>query len=252
MVPDSVRFDFAGCVFTHHMGQVTDSLDGTIDIVDPLPLATSHGVRHTFTQFTRARTNEAFPARSFVAVHDGSREWGASPDTLGHTVTNFVTQWIHAGGFTSIHEKNWVGKFTAAAAGTIQAGRHLDAGGLQPVGARGEDLVGGRHHDRSSGLRSDLRGPAQNHQWLAAPHGHPGPGRDRRGHHVYRLRAVHRDSHSGGLNSQRLSNEQGGGQPASPLFSCGRALPWGAVAACRHAVVIRPVPTRARAAARAG
>jgi hypothetical protein len=128
MVPDSVRFDFAGCVFTHHMGQVTDSLDGTIDIVDPLPLATSHGVRHTFTQFTRARTNEAFPARSFVAVHDGSREWGASPDTLGHTVTNFVTQWIHAGGFTSIHEKNWVGKFTAATAGTIQAGQPLPAG----------------------------------------------------------------------------------------------------------------------------
>ena len=128
MVPDSVRFDFAGCVFIHHMGQVTDSLDGTIDIIDPLPLTTSHGVRHVFTQFTRARTNDAFPARSFVAVHNGTREWGASPDTLGHSVTNFVSQWIHPGGFTSTHEKNWVGKFTAATPGTIQPGQALPGG----------------------------------------------------------------------------------------------------------------------------
>jgi len=128
IVPDSVRFDFAGCVFTHHMGHVTDSLDGTIDIVDPLPLATSNGVRHTRPHSPRARPNQASPARSYVAVHDGTREWGASPDTLGHTITNFVSQWIHPGGFTSTHEKDWAGKFTAATAGTIQPGQPLPAG----------------------------------------------------------------------------------------------------------------------------
>ena len=128
IVPDSLRFDFAGCVFTHHMGQVTDSLDGTIDIVDPLPLATSHGARFVFTDFTRARTNETFPARSFIAVHNGTREWGASPDTLGHTITNFVSQWTHPGGFTSTHRKDWVGKFTALTPGTIQPGQPLPAG----------------------------------------------------------------------------------------------------------------------------
>ena len=128
IVPDSVRFDFAGCVFTHHRGQITDSLDGTIDIIDPLPLATSYGVRHVFTQFTRARMNEAFPARSFIAVHDGTREWGASPDTLGHTITDFVSQWIHPGGFTSTHKKNWAGKFTALTPGAIQPGQPLPGG----------------------------------------------------------------------------------------------------------------------------
>jgi len=128
IVPDSLRFDFAGCVFTHHMGQVTDSLDGTIDIIDPLPLVTSYGVRHVYTQFTRARMNETFPARSFIAVHNGTREWGASPDTLGHTITNFVSQWIHPSGFTSTHRKDWVGKFTALTPGTIQPGQPLPGG----------------------------------------------------------------------------------------------------------------------------
>ncbi|TFG51955.1 MAG: hypothetical protein E4H38_00335 [Gemmatimonadales bacterium] len=128
IVPDSLRFDFAGCVFTHHMGQVTDSLDGTIDIIDPLPLTTSHGVRHVYTQFTRARMNEAFPGRSFIAVHNGTREWGASPDTLGHMVTNFMSQWTHPSGFTSTHQKDWAGKFTALTPGTIQPGQPLPGG----------------------------------------------------------------------------------------------------------------------------
>lgn len=128
IVPDSMRLDYADCVFARGNGILIDSLSGTIDFLDPLPLVTSAGVRHVFTDFRRSRTNTAFPARSFSATHNGIREWGASPDTLGHTTTGFVSVWTHAGGGTTTHEKNWAGKFTATAAGSIVFGDPLPAG----------------------------------------------------------------------------------------------------------------------------
>lgn len=128
IVPDSMRLDYADCVFTRGNGQLIDSLSGTIDFLDPLPLVTSAGVRHVFTDFRRSRTNTAFPARSFSATHNGIREWGASADTLGHTTTDFVSAWTHPGGGTTTHEKDWVGKFTATTAGSIVFGDPLPAG----------------------------------------------------------------------------------------------------------------------------
>jgi len=85
-VPDSARFTYDACVFTRGNGAMTDSLGGTIDFIDPLPLAASIGVRHVFTNFTRARINTAVPLRSFMAVHNGTREWGGNADTLRDTV----------------------------------------------------------------------------------------------------------------------------------------------------------------------
>ena len=40
-VPDSVRFDFAGCVITHPLS--VDSVSGTIDLIDPTPLVNALG-----------------------------------------------------------------------------------------------------------------------------------------------------------------------------------------------------------------
>ncbi len=128
IVPDSMRLDYTDCVFTRANGILIDSLSGTIDFLDPLPLASSAGVRHVFTDFRRSRTNTAFPARSFSGTHNGIREWGASPDTLGHTTTDFASVWTHAGGGTTTHEKNWAGKFTAATPGSIVFGDPLPAG----------------------------------------------------------------------------------------------------------------------------
>ncbi len=127
-VPDSVRFLYDACVFTRAGGVVTDSLGGTIDFIDPLPLASSLGVRHEFTDFTRKRTNTVFPLRSFLAVHNGTREWGGDADTLGHTITSFVSVWTHPSGRTTTHEKDWVAKFTAATPGTISLITPLPAG----------------------------------------------------------------------------------------------------------------------------
>jgi hypothetical protein len=127
-VPDSVRFLYDACIFTRAGGAITDSLGGAIDFLDPLPLAASLGVRHVFTNFTRKRTNTAFPLRSFMAVHNGIREWGGNADTLGHTITDFVSVWTHPSGRTTTHEKDWVAKFTAATPGTISLITPLPAG----------------------------------------------------------------------------------------------------------------------------
>lgn len=129
-VPDSVRFDYSACVFTRGNGAITDSLDGTIDIIDPLPAATSLGARHVFTDFFRSRINTVMPIRSFSALHNGTREWGGNADTLGHTVTDFVSVWTHPNGRTTTHEKDWVAKFTATTPGTISLVTPLPAGSI--------------------------------------------------------------------------------------------------------------------------
>lgn len=127
-VPDSVRFTYDNCIFTRGNGTVTDSLGGAIDFVDPLPLLTSLGVRHRFTDFTRKRVNSAFPLRSFMATQNGTREWGGNADTLGHTITAFTTVWTHPSGRVTTHERDWVAKFTAATPGTISLITPLPAG----------------------------------------------------------------------------------------------------------------------------
>lgn len=128
LVPDSLRLVY-DCGFVRGNGQIIDSLLGTIDFLDPKPTTPSIGVKHIFTDFTRTRINKAFPARSFTAVHNGIREWGGSADTLGHTVTNFVTVYTHlASGRQATHEKNWVGKFSATTPGSIALGTPLPAG----------------------------------------------------------------------------------------------------------------------------
>lgn len=128
IVPDSMRLDYSGCAFTRGNGMLIDSLSGTIDFIDPQPSATSTGVRHVFKGFRRSHTNTVIPARSFSATHNGVREWGASPDTLGHTITNFMSVWTHPGGRSTTHEKDWLAKFTATVPGSIVFGDPLPAG----------------------------------------------------------------------------------------------------------------------------
>jgi hypothetical protein len=134
IIPDSVRFDYGGCVLSRAAGIITDSLSGTIDYLDPQPTVTSFGVRHVFTNFTIKRDNSALPLRSYTAVRNGTREWGASSDTLGHTVTNFVTQWTHAGGRVTSHTRDWFGKFVATTPGSIGLGLALPAGSWTVAG----------------------------------------------------------------------------------------------------------------------
>jgi hypothetical protein len=128
IVPDSVQFDYNSCGFSRAGGFLLDSLSGAIDFVDPQPTTDSHGVRHWFHDFTRVRVNVAIPRRSFIAVHNGEREWGGNADTLGHTITNFSSSWTHPGGRVTTHEKDWAAKFTATTPGSISASAALPAG----------------------------------------------------------------------------------------------------------------------------
>lgn len=127
IVPDSVRLTY-DCGFQRAGGQILDSLLGSIDFLDPQPTVVSIGVKHIFTDFTRKRINTPFPLRSFTAVHNGIREWGGNADTLGHTITNFVTVYTHASGRQTTHEKDWVSKFIATTPGSIALGAPLPAG----------------------------------------------------------------------------------------------------------------------------
>jgi hypothetical protein len=128
IVPDSVQFDYNACGFSRAGGALLDSLSGAIDFIDPQPTAASHGVRHRFHDFTRVRVNVLFPRRSFIAVHNGVREWGGNADTLGHTITDFTSSWTHPGGRTTTHDKDWVAKFVATVPGSIAADQPLPAG----------------------------------------------------------------------------------------------------------------------------
>lgn len=135
VVPDSVQFDYDACGFTRAGGHLLDSLSGAIDFVDPQPTVESHGVRHRFHDFTRVRVNVLFPRRSFIAVHNGVREWGGNGDTLGHTVTDFSSSWTHPGGRTTTHDKDWVAKFVATTPGSIVADSPLPAGAWTGAGS---------------------------------------------------------------------------------------------------------------------
>jgi hypothetical protein len=127
LVPDSARFTFNACTFTR-AAVFQDVVNGIVDVVDPVPAVVSLGVRHHFHDFSRTRTNLLLPARSFGVVHNGDREWGGNVDTLGHTITNFVSVWTHPSGRTSTHTKNWAAKFTATTPGSIAVGPGLPEG----------------------------------------------------------------------------------------------------------------------------
>ncbi len=124
-VPDSVRFDFSACDFQRGPFHVT--MDGTIDLVDPFPTTTGYHWRSRFTDFTHTDSNTV-THRWFSVRHNGEREVGASPDTLGHLITGFVTDIANSAGRNATHTKDWVSHFTADTPGSIAPGQPLPAG----------------------------------------------------------------------------------------------------------------------------
>jgi hypothetical protein len=127
VVPDSVRFDFTECSFTR--GVVTHTLSGMIDVIDPTPAEADFNIRSVFTAFQRTLANSA-TGHTVSALYDGTRQVSASPDTLGHTITAFLTEYTYANGATATHVKDWVAKFTADVPGSIALGEPLPAGVL--------------------------------------------------------------------------------------------------------------------------
>jgi hypothetical protein len=124
-VPDSVRFDYAGCVVTRPLG--VDSISGTIDVIDPTPTAKDHSVERVFTNFERLTTS-VLTGEHWSVTSNGVRRALRDTTTLNVSETNFRTDFVGPKGGTSEHVRTWESIFTADVAGSIQPNTLLPSG----------------------------------------------------------------------------------------------------------------------------
>ena len=125
MPPDSVHFDFTGCVIQRPLETVT--LSGMIDFVDPTPTVPDHSHRTRFTDFTRTVT-KLLSGRTTSIELNGVRTFTGTADALEHSETNFRTDYTYADGSTATHLKTWSSTFTADVPGSIAFGSPLPSG----------------------------------------------------------------------------------------------------------------------------
>ena len=124
-VPDSVRFNYAGCVISFPLA--LDSLSGTIDLIDPTQSTADHAVERVFTDFQRVSVNLVSGAKSSV-TYNGTRMASHDGTTLHSSETNFRTDYVFANGGTAEHVRTWESIFTADVAGSIQPNTLLPSG----------------------------------------------------------------------------------------------------------------------------
>ena len=141
-VPDSARFDFAGCTFTR--GPYSFVVSGVIDILDPTSVSTDFGIRSVFIGFTWERTITV-TSRTTTVEFNGARQVTGNADALQHLITNFQTEITLPRGGTVSHVKDWNSSFTADTPGSIAHGQPLPSGILNIAGSsqwsRGENEV---------------------------------------------------------------------------------------------------------------
>src|SRR5881396_894920 len=124
-VPDSVRFDYAGCVISRPLA--IDSLSGTIDLTDPTKSTADHAVERVFTDFKRVTVRLLTGATTSV-TDNGQRRASHDGTTLRSSETNFRTDYVYANGSTAEHMRTWESIFTADVAGTIARDALLPSG----------------------------------------------------------------------------------------------------------------------------
>jgi hypothetical protein len=122
-VPDSVRFTLGACVLTYPAE--TDTLRGTIDILDPTPAVLDHAVKRIFTSVVRARLRSG---KLSYETANGTRMTTRDATTLTHTETNFRTDYVFPDGSAATHVRSWTSTFTADVASSIMADQTLPSG----------------------------------------------------------------------------------------------------------------------------
>src|SRR5437667_7935506 len=123
--PDSVHFDFTGCIIQQPLETII--LSGAIDYVDPTPTTADHSRRVRFTDFTRT-VMKLLAGRTTSVELNGVHTFTGTPDVLEHSETNFRTDYTYADGSTATHLKTWSSTFTADVLGSIQFGSPLPSG----------------------------------------------------------------------------------------------------------------------------
>jgi len=124
-VPDSVRFDYAGCVISKPLS--LDSLSGTIDLIDPTRQTADHAIERVFTDFRRITVNLVSGGKSSV-TDNGVRRASHDSTTLHSSQTNFRTDYVYANGNSAEHVRTWESIFTADVAGSIMRNALLPSG----------------------------------------------------------------------------------------------------------------------------
>ncbi len=124
-VPDSVRFDYTGCVISRPLS--IDSVSGTIDLIDPTKLVADHAVERVFTDFRRVAVNLVSGKKSSV-TDNGTRMASHDGTTLQSSETNFRTDYVYGNGSTAEHVRTWESIFTADVAGSIMRDALLPSG----------------------------------------------------------------------------------------------------------------------------
>jgi hypothetical protein len=124
-VPDSLRFDYSGCVISYPLA--IDSLSGTIDVIDPTKLVADHAVERVFTDFKRVTVNLISGAKLSV-TDNGTRMASHDSTTLRSSETNFRTDYVYANGSSAEHVRTWESIFTADVVGSIKPNALLPSG----------------------------------------------------------------------------------------------------------------------------
>jgi hypothetical protein len=124
-VPDSVRIDFTGCVLSWPLE--TDTVRGTIDVLDPTPAGADHAVKRIFTDLARVRVY-TISGKFSSETRNGTRLTQRDATTIQNTETNFRTNYVFRDGGTATHVKTWMSSFTADVAGSIAPQQPLPSG----------------------------------------------------------------------------------------------------------------------------
>jgi len=124
-VPDSVRFSLNGCVLAYLLE--TDTLKGTIDLLDPTKTVADHAVERIFTNVSRVRLY-TISGKTTSETWNGTRMTTRDSSTLTHNETNFRTDYVYRDGSTASHVRTWTLAFTADTAGAIKADQTLPSG----------------------------------------------------------------------------------------------------------------------------
>ncbi|HUL02384.1 MAG TPA: hypothetical protein VLV16_04015 [Gemmatimonadales bacterium] len=124
-VPDSVHVDFTGCVLSFPLE--TDTVRGTIDVLDPTQTVSDHAVERIFTGLARVRVY-TISGKFTSETRNGTRLTSRDATTLSNTETNFRTDYVFRNGGTATHVKTWTSRFTADVAGSIAPDQPLPSG----------------------------------------------------------------------------------------------------------------------------